>query len=163
LLISSAGPYARFIGARATGCTVLGHQRRYSSPKSTNRSSVSGHAIPTRTNSPWPLLAKRFPSSPLPLGPAYSNSGLGDTVPFQVGAPAQVRHASIAVGTAGGRRGFPKPIRVRPNASAQTGESRRGLNTEDVALCQHLGLQRRPIAVASRNQYGDFEATQGVL
>ena len=43
------------------------------------------------------------------------------------------------------------------------GESRRGFNTEYVALCQHLGLEPRTIAVASPNQNGDVEAAQGVL
>lgn len=42
-------------------------------------------------------------------------------------------------------------------------ESRRGFNTEYVALCRHLGLQPRAIAVASPNQNGDVEAAQGVL
>lgn len=43
------------------------------------------------------------------------------------------------------------------------GESRRGFNTEYLALCQHLGLEPRTIAVASPNQNGDVEAAQGVL
>lgn len=42
-------------------------------------------------------------------------------------------------------------------------ESRRGFNTEYLALCQHLGLEPRTIAVASPNQNGDVEAAQGVL
>jgi len=43
------------------------------------------------------------------------------------------------------------------------GDSRRGFNTEYVALCEHLGLQPRTIALASPNQNGDVEAAQGVL
>ena len=43
------------------------------------------------------------------------------------------------------------------------GESRRGFNAEYLALCQHLGLEPRTIAVASPNQNGDVEAAQGVL
>lgn len=43
------------------------------------------------------------------------------------------------------------------------GESRRGFNAEYLALCQHLGLEARAIAVASPNQNGDVEAAQGVL
>lgn len=43
------------------------------------------------------------------------------------------------------------------------GESRRGFNTEYVALCAHLGMQPRTIAVASPNQNGDVESAQGVL
>jgi hypothetical protein len=42
-------------------------------------------------------------------------------------------------------------------------ESRRGFNTEYVALCQHLGLEPRTIAVAMPNQNGDIEAAQGHL
>jgi hypothetical protein len=45
----------------------------------------------------------------------------------------------------------------------KAGESRRGFNTEYVALCAHLGLAPRTIAVASPNQNGDVEAAQGVL
>ena len=45
----------------------------------------------------------------------------------------------------------------------QRGESRRGFNTEYLALCKHLGLTPRTIAVASPNQNGDVEAAQGVL
>lgn len=43
------------------------------------------------------------------------------------------------------------------------GESQRGFNPEYLALCQHLGLEPRTIAVASPNQNGDVEAAQGVL
>jgi transposase len=43
------------------------------------------------------------------------------------------------------------------------GESRRGFNSDYFALCQHLGLEPRTIAVASPNQNGDVEAFQGVL
>ncbi len=43
------------------------------------------------------------------------------------------------------------------------GESRRGFNTDYLALCEHLGLEPRTIAVASPNQNGDVEAAQGVL
>lgn len=43
------------------------------------------------------------------------------------------------------------------------GESGRGFNTEYVALCEHLGLEPRTIAVGSPNQNGDVEAAQGVL
>lgn len=42
-------------------------------------------------------------------------------------------------------------------------ESPRGFNTEYVALCAHLRLEPRAIAVASPNQNGDVEAAQGVL
>jgi hypothetical protein len=42
-------------------------------------------------------------------------------------------------------------------------ESRRGFNTEYVALCEHLGLEPRTIAVAMPNQNGDIEAAQGHL
>jgi transposase len=45
----------------------------------------------------------------------------------------------------------------------QRGHSRRGFNTEYLALCQHLGLEARTIAVGSPNQNGDVEAAQGVL
>lgn len=43
------------------------------------------------------------------------------------------------------------------------GESARGFNTEYLALCEHLGLEARTIAVSSPNQNGDVEAAQGVL
>ena len=43
------------------------------------------------------------------------------------------------------------------------GEGRRGFNVEYAALCKHLGLEPRTIAVASPNQNGDVEAAQGVL
>jgi hypothetical protein len=43
------------------------------------------------------------------------------------------------------------------------GDSRRGFNSDYLALCQHLGLEPRTIAVASPNQNGDVEAFQGVL
>lgn len=43
------------------------------------------------------------------------------------------------------------------------GESRRVFNSEYVALCEHLGLEPRTIAVASPNQNGDVEAAQGAL
>jgi transposase len=42
-------------------------------------------------------------------------------------------------------------------------DSRRGFNTDYVALCQHLGLEPRTIAVANPNQNGDVEAAQGHL
>lgn len=42
-------------------------------------------------------------------------------------------------------------------------ESRRGFNTDYVALCAHLGLEPRTIGVACPNQNGDVEAAQGVL
>ena len=43
------------------------------------------------------------------------------------------------------------------------GESRRGFNTDYLALCQHLKIEARTIAVACPNQNGDVEALQGVL
>ena len=43
------------------------------------------------------------------------------------------------------------------------GDSRRAFNTEYLALCEHLELEPRTIAVASPNQNGDVEAAQGVL
>lgn len=43
------------------------------------------------------------------------------------------------------------------------GESRRGFNVEYLALCAHLGLEPRTIAVGSPNQNGDIEAAQGVI
>lgn len=41
--------------------------------------------------------------------------------------------------------------------------SGRGFNKEYLAMCEHLGLEPRAIAVASPNQNGDVEAAQGVL
>jgi transposase InsO family protein len=43
------------------------------------------------------------------------------------------------------------------------GESRRGFNTDYLALCRHLGLEPRTIAVGNPNQNGDIEAAQGHL
>ncbi len=43
------------------------------------------------------------------------------------------------------------------------GDERRAFNSEYVALCAHLGLEPRTIAVASPNQNGDVEAAQGTL
>ena len=43
------------------------------------------------------------------------------------------------------------------------GESRRGFNTDYLALCRHLGLEARTIAVGNPNQNGDIEAAQGHL
>jgi len=43
------------------------------------------------------------------------------------------------------------------------GDSQRVFNTEYLALCEHLEVQPRTIAVASPNQNGDVEAAQGVL
>jgi transposase InsO family protein len=43
------------------------------------------------------------------------------------------------------------------------GESRRGFNTDYLALCRHLGLEARTIAVGQPNQNGDIEAAQGHL
>jgi transposase len=43
------------------------------------------------------------------------------------------------------------------------GESRRGFNTDYLALCHHLGLEPRTIAVGNPNQNGDVEAAQGHL
>ena len=43
------------------------------------------------------------------------------------------------------------------------GESRRGFNTDYVALCEHLGLAPRTIGRECPNQNGDVEAAQGVL
>jgi transposase InsO family protein len=43
------------------------------------------------------------------------------------------------------------------------GESRRGFNTDYLALCRHLGLEPRTIAVGNPNQNGDVEAAQGHL
>ena len=42
-------------------------------------------------------------------------------------------------------------------------ESRRGFNTDYLALCGHLGLEARTIAVGNPNQNGDIEAAQGHL
>jgi transposase len=39
----------------------------------------------------------------------------------------------------------------------------RGFNSEYLALCEHLGLKPRTIAVGNPNQNGDIEAAQGVL
>ncbi|HEY1794046.1 MAG TPA: IS21 family transposase [Opitutaceae bacterium] len=43
------------------------------------------------------------------------------------------------------------------------GEGRRGFNAEYAALCKHLDMEPRTIAVASPNQNGDVEAAQGVI
>jgi hypothetical protein len=43
------------------------------------------------------------------------------------------------------------------------GEGRRGFNLEYAALCKHLEMEPRTIAVAMPNQNGDVEAAQGVL
>ena len=43
------------------------------------------------------------------------------------------------------------------------GEGRRGFNVEYAALCKHLNMEPRTIAVASPNQNGDVEAAQGVI
>jgi hypothetical protein len=43
------------------------------------------------------------------------------------------------------------------------GEAARGLNTEYVALCQHLGVEPRTIAVKCPDQNGDVESLQGHL
>lgn len=43
------------------------------------------------------------------------------------------------------------------------GEAARGFNTEYLALCAHLGVTARTIAVACPNQNGDVEAAQGSL
>jgi len=43
------------------------------------------------------------------------------------------------------------------------GETRRVFNTDYLALCDHLGLEARTIAVANPNQNGDVEAAQGHL
>jgi transposase InsO family protein len=43
------------------------------------------------------------------------------------------------------------------------GESRRGFNTEYLALCLHLGLTARTIGVGNPNQNGDIESAQGHL
>lgn len=42
-------------------------------------------------------------------------------------------------------------------------ESRRGFNTDYLAVCRHLDLEPRTIAVANPNQNGDIEAAQGHL
>lgn len=42
-------------------------------------------------------------------------------------------------------------------------ESRRGFNTDYLALCHHLSLEPRTIAVGNPNQNGDIEAAQGHL
>lgn len=64
-------------------------------------------------------------------------------------------------------RGVPRFSQTDQSSTAthqlKAGESRRGFNTEYVALCAHLGLAPRTIAVASPNQNGDVEAAQGVL
>lgn len=43
------------------------------------------------------------------------------------------------------------------------GESRRGFNADYQAVCDHLGLEPRAIAIATPNQNGDVEAAQGHL
>lgn len=43
------------------------------------------------------------------------------------------------------------------------GQSARGLNVEYVAMCQHLGVTPRTIAVKCPNQNGDVESAQGHL
>ena len=43
------------------------------------------------------------------------------------------------------------------------GESRRGFNADYLALCRHLGLEARTIAVGNPNQNGDIESAQGHL
>ena len=43
------------------------------------------------------------------------------------------------------------------------GEAARGFNTEYLALCAHLGVAPRTIAVACPDQNGDVEAAQGTL
>ena len=43
------------------------------------------------------------------------------------------------------------------------GEAVRGFNTEYLALCDHLGVTPRTIAVGCPNQNGDVEAAQGAL
>ena len=43
------------------------------------------------------------------------------------------------------------------------GEAARGFNTEYLALCAHLGVTPRTIAVGCPNQNGDIEAAQGTL
>lgn len=43
------------------------------------------------------------------------------------------------------------------------GSKERGLNEEYVALCEHLGVQPRTIAVKCPNQNGDIESAQGHL
>ena len=64
-------------------------------------------------------------------------------------------------------RGVPRFSQTDQSSTAthqlKRGESRRGFNTEYLALCQHLGLEPRTIAVATPNQNGDVEAAQGVL
>lgn len=64
-------------------------------------------------------------------------------------------------------RGVPRFSQTDQSSTAthqlKRGERGRGFNTEYVALCEHLGLEPRTIAVASPNQNGDVEAAQGVL
>lgn len=64
-------------------------------------------------------------------------------------------------------RGVPRFSQTDQSSTAthqlKAGEGRRGFNAEYAALCQHLGLEPRAIAVASPNQNGDVEAAQGVL
>jgi transposase len=43
------------------------------------------------------------------------------------------------------------------------GQAERGFNTEYLALCAHLGVSPRTIAVGCPNQNGDIEAAQGTL
>ena len=43
------------------------------------------------------------------------------------------------------------------------GESQRGFNADYLALCRHLGLEARTIAVGNPNQNGDVESAQGHL
>ena len=64
-------------------------------------------------------------------------------------------------------RGVPRFSQTDQSSTAthqlKRDERARGFNAEYVALCEHLGLQPRAIAVASPNQNGDVEAAQGVL
>ena len=64
-------------------------------------------------------------------------------------------------------RGIPLYSQTDQSSTAthqlKRGEGRRGFNTEYAALCQHLGLEPRTIAVAMPNQNGDVEAAQGVI
>ncbi len=56
-------------------------------------------------------------------------------------------------------------LEVRGTATHQLrrGKSERGLNVEYVALCEHLGVAPRTIAVKCPNQNGDVESAQGHL
>jgi len=64
-------------------------------------------------------------------------------------------------------RGVPQFSQTDQSSTAthqlKRGEGRRGFNIEYAAICKHLDMEPRTIAVASPNQNGDVEAAQGVI